>query len=154
MASEIITGEDGVIMLKEVGGADIGEIPQLTNWTLSATVSISERATKVMLSNDDGGSTSGGGWVDNRVESKAWTVQATFFWQSDQAIPAAVELDPSNIGDSVDVELFPNNDTTGSRRYTGSAIIQNVNVTADVNGDITCTADLKGDGALSTSAEP
>lgn len=147
-AGSQISGEDGIINLKEVGGADIGEVPCLESWTLDASASLSERGTKCMKSNGDGGSGSAGGWQTNSVESKTWSGTLEFYYQEDALIPASERLDPTNIGDELEVELFPNDNVVGKVVYSGNARIENVSTSAEANGDVKVSVNIKGNGAL------
>ena len=146
-----ISGEDGIVTLKNVGGAVIGDVPCLTNFTIDASASLNERSTKCMKSNGDGGSGSSGGWTNSSVESKSWTVALDFYFQEDQLIPGSVKLDPTNVGDSLDLDLFPNDSTTGKVTYSGTAIIESVGTPVEVSGDTKVSVQLKGTGALTKS---
>eukprot|EP00112_Aurelia_sp_Birch-Aquarium-sp1_P006634 Seg17282.1 transcript_id=Seg17282.1/GoldUCD/mRNA.D3Y31 product="hypothetical protein" protein_id=Seg17282.1/GoldUCD/D3Y31 len=144
-----ISGEDGIVLLKNKSdGTVIGEIPCLTNWTLTTSASLSERGTKCMKSNGDGGSDSSGGWTNSTVESRSWNVSLEFYFQDAQDIPASVKLDPTNVGDEVILELFPNDNATGKVMYSGTAIIETAPVTSAVADDMKVTAELKGSGEL------
>lgn len=145
---QIIKGEDGIILLKDESGTTIGEIPCLTSWTIEASASLSAQATRCMKSNGDGGSASAADWATQTVESKSFNISAEFNWQKDDQIPAGVALDPTKVGDKVTFELYPDDDTAGEVVYTGAARIESVSVPSEVNGNITQSATLQGDGAL------
>lgn len=143
-----ITGEDGIIAILDSGGTPIGEIPCLTAWTLESSAAVSSRSTKCMKSNDDGGSTSTLAWDKQTVEGKSWNVTAAFFWQEDQLIPAAVQLDPTKVGEKVQVKLYPHDEDTDAVVYSGTAVIESVSTPSEVNGDVRVDVTFRGDGTL------
>lgn len=148
-AGELIKGEDGIInLLDPVTGNVIGEVPCLTQWSIDASASINERSAKCMKSNGDGGSGSTANWTNATVESRSASISMEFYWQKNQAIPAGVKLDPTNVGDSVNFELFPEDNIAGGIVYTGTAVIESAPISSEVAGDITTSVTLKLDGKL------
>lgn len=147
-----ISGEDGIIELLDDQGAVIGEIPCLKKWDLNVSANLSSRSTRCMLSNDDGGSDSSGGWEKSTLQSKSWEVSLEFFWQEDENIPASLQLDPTNVGDKLKVRLYPNKDSSGKISYQGDAFIQSAPITSDVDGDVMTTVSLKGTGGITKAA--
>ncbi len=147
-----ISGEDGIVNLRTTAGVDIGEVPCLESFSLEASAALSERGTKCMKSNDDGGSASDGGWTRNTVESKSWSGTLEFYWQEDQLIPAAVQLDQTNVGDEIEGQFFPNDNVAGKVVYSGKARIESVSTSQEANGDIKASVTLKGNGELLKAA--
>lgn len=146
-----ISGEDGIVKLIDADtDIEIGEIPCLVSWTLEASASIASRSTRCMKSNGDGGSDTEASWDKNTVEGKSWNVSANFFWQENQSIPASLKLDPTNVGQKVKLELYPNDSDSGKVVYSGTAIIESVSDPSEVTGDVKCDVTLRGDGALAT----
>lgn len=141
MATQILTGEDGIIEV------DSNEVPCLREWTLQTTANISTQQTKCMKSNGDGGSTSSGAWEDAILTSKSWSLELTFFWQ-ETAEGAAPSLDPIDVGKSAAVKLYPHLSTSGKVEWSGTGLISNVSVPSTVDGKITQTVSLTGNGAL------
>lgn len=151
-AGQIITGEDGIINLKETGGTVIGEVPCLKSFSVETSADLSENNTKCMKSNDDGGSGSDGGWKNNRVSGKSWSATLEFAHQKEATnVPGAIALDLTNVGDELTCEFFPNDKTSGDDVYSGNAIIESVSQPQEVDGDIYVTVNVKGNGALTKS---
>lgn len=143
-----ISGEDGIVILKTMDGTVIGEVPCLTNWNIDSSAALNESSTKCMKSNGDGGSDSAGSWTKSRLESKSWTGSLEFFWQENQLIPASVQLDVTNVGDRLKLEVYPNDNVTGKVVYSGEAIIESAGTPSEVNGDIKQSVSFKGSGPL------
>ena len=143
-----IAGEDGIITLKQPDGTIIGELPCLESWTLEASASLSQRGTRCMKSNGDGGSGSDGGWQSSTVESKSWTGTMEFYYQIDDEIPASEKLDVTNVGDIIGSDLFPNDNVTGRPVYSGEARIESVSVNSEATGDVKTSVSITGNGAL------
>lgn len=147
-AGSVIKGVDGIIALLTTGDVAIGEVPHLKEWEISTSAATETIATKAMLSNDDGGSSVGGGWVENEVTDLSYSITMSFRWQENVSIPASVQLDPTNVGDKIKFNLYPNTDASGKIEYSGTAIITSAGVPSTVNGEIGHTVTLTGTGAL------
>jgi hypothetical protein len=148
MAGTITKGTDGVIEI--TGGGVPAEIPCLRSWTLNTSASFNEENTRCMKSNADGGSGVAVGWNSNILQGKGWTVEAEFFWQKDDEA-AAPDIEATAVGDTVTVKLYPNDNVTGEKEFSGSAHIQSVSVPSAVGSNITQTVTLVGDGALAVA---
>lgn len=142
-AGQVINGENGRVTVQ---GSDTGEVPCLTSWILEGSASLNERNNRCMKSNDDNAANQ---WSTQTLEGRGFSLELEFFWQEDEEIPASMQLDATNIGDVVDFELQP---TDGTVTYAGNAIIESVSIPSNVNGDITCSVTLQGNGALQVFA--
>lgn len=143
-AGSTISGQDGIIKLNGTS-----EIPMLTGWSFSATAAINTMSTKVMKSNNDGGSTAAGGFVKKTVGDKSATFDATFQWQKDDTAGAAGILRTDDVGTLVTFSLYPNLSTSGSRVISGSALVATVSPSAEVEGVVTQSVSFEVDGAWS-----
>lgn len=147
-AGQRITGEDGIILLKDSDGVVIGEVPCLMSFTIDTSASIAERNVTCMKSNGDGGSEVEKKWTELTLESKSWSGSLEFLWQEDQTIPASVALDATNVGDQLEVELYPNDNIADKVVYTGKARIESVSIPSTITEEIKQSVNIKGDGAL------
>ena len=142
----VIRGEDGIILLKDTSGNVIGEVPCLKSFSIETGTSLNSRSTKCMRSNGDGGSGASSIWETSVIEGRNWSASLEFYWQQDDNIPAAVQLDPTNSGDVLSCEFFLNDNLAGRKVYAGKAFIETVSISTEVSGDIMCSVSLKGDG--------
>lgn len=143
---ELITGEDGIISLREIDTNDhIAQVPCLTQWTLDASASIDERSSKCMKSNGDGGDGVDANWTNATVVSKSGSLTLDFYWQNDPSILGGERLDPTHVGDGILATLHPDDFslTGGSVVYRVFGIIESVNINSEVAGDIQATAIIK-----------
>jgi len=70
-----------------------------------------------------------------------------FFWQkTDEG--ASTYLDPTKAGETVGVKLYPNDNASGEKEYSGSGLVASVSVPSEVGSNITQTVTITGDGAL------
>jgi hypothetical protein len=146
-AGSTIKGEDGII---KIGGAN--EIPMLTDWEFNSTADINALPTKVMKSNNDGGSGAAGGFAKQTAGTKSANFSATFQWQENDAAGCMSELRTNDVGKSVTFELYPNGNSAGKRKLSGNALIASVGVAANVDGVITQTAQFTVDGEWDDAA--
>lgn len=147
-AGEIIRGIDGIMKILDTSDVEIGEIPCLLNWEISASATTRTINTKCMLSNSDGGSAASGGWDATETDSKGYTMSSNHRWQEDQTIPTQAAVDVDDVGTKIKFEVYPNTAATGKVIYSGTAIITSVSVPSEVNGEISQTVNFTGDGAL------
>lgn len=140
-AGATIQGEDGII---KVGG--VSEIPMLTDWEFTATASLNTLQTRVMKSNNDGGSGAAGGFDKVSSGNKGATFSATSQWQENDAAGCAAELRTTDVGKLVTFELYPNNTGSGKRKLAGNARIASVGIASNVDGVITQTTQFSVDG--------
>ena len=147
MAGTITKGTDGVLAITS-GTNSVVEVPSLRSWTLQSSAQMNTENTRCMKSNSDGGSTQTGGWDSNILQGKNWQVEMEFFWQKDDE-GASPYLDPTQAGNTVEVDLYPNDNTAGEKKYEGTGLVQSVSVPSQVGSNIMQTVTVVGDGALS-----
>lgn len=140
-AGATIKGEDGII---KIGGTL--EIPMLTGWEFSASAEINALDTRVMKSNNDGGSGAAGGFAKQSLGNKSATFTATHQWQVDDDAGAQALLRTADVGNLVSFDLYPNLTTSGKRKISGNAYISAVGVASEVAGVITQTNSFTVDG--------
>lgn len=140
-AGTTIKGEDGII---KIGGTL--EIPMLTSWEFSAQADISAIDTRVMKSNNDGGSGAAGGFAAQSVGTKSATFTATHQWQEDGDAGAQELLRTDDVGKSASFDLYPRLTTSGKRKISGTALIVSVGIASEVAGVITQTNSFTCDG--------
>jgi hypothetical protein len=140
-AGATIKGEDGII---KIGGTL--EIPMLTGWEFSAQADISALDTRVMKSNNDGGSGAAGGFAAQSLGTKSANFTATHQWQEDGDVGAQELLRTDDVGKSVTFDLYPRLTTSGKRKISGTALIASVGVASEVAGVITQTNSFTVDG--------
>lgn len=141
-AGSTIKGEDGII---KIGGTL--EIPMLTGWEFSAQADISALDTRVMKSNNDGGSGAAGGFAAQSLGTKSATFTATHQWQEDDDAGAQALLRTDDVGKTTTFDLYPRLTTSGKRKISGTAYISAVGVASEVAGVITQTNTFVVDGA-------
>lgn len=146
-AGTTIKGEDGII---KIGGTE--EIGMLTGWEFSAQADISALDTRVMKSNNDGGSGAAGGFAKQSLGTKSASFTATHQWQESDTVGAAALLRTDDVGKTVTFDLFPNTTATGKRKISGTALIASVGVASEVAGVITQTSTFTVDGTWTDSA--
>lgn len=146
MPSTISSGKDGIIRI-----GSVAEIPRLTSWTLQS--SASHQGTNVLSMRSNTGSSgssgsSGNDWDVQELTARNWTIQCEFFWQK-IAAGASPLVDLTDIGALVAVRLIP---SLSGYYWEGSAYLQSVAVVASVNGKLTQSATLLGDGTLTQTS--
>jgi hypothetical protein len=146
-AGTTIKGEDGII---KIGGTN--EIPMLTSWEFTASAEIAALDTRVMKSNNDGGSGAAGGFAKKSLGTKSASFTATFQWQENDAAGAMADLRVTDVGASVTFDLYPNLATSGKRKISGTAYIANIGVASEVAGVITQTVTFEVDGEWTETA--
>lgn len=140
-AGTTIKGEDGIL---KIGGTE--EIPMLTGWEFSATADITALDTRVMKSNNDGGSGAAGGFAKQSLGSKSASFTATHQWQESDTAGAQALIRTDDVGKAVSFALYPNTSGTGKRVLSGTALISSVGVASEVAGVITQTTAYVVDG--------
>lgn len=140
-AGTTIKGEDGII---KIGGTL--EIPMLTSWEFNAQADITALDTRVMKSNNDGGSGAAGGFAKQSLGTKSASFTATFQWQKDDTAGAQALLRTSDVGASVSFDLYPHLATSTNRKISGTAYLASVGVASEVAGVITQTSAFTVDG--------
>jgi hypothetical protein len=140
-AGTTIKGEDGII---KIGGTL--EIPMLTGWEFSAAAEITALDTRVMKSNNDGGSGAAGGFAKQSLGTKSASFTATHQWQVAEDAGAQGLLRTDDVGASVTFDLYPRLATSTNRKISGTAYISAVGVASEVAGVITQTNTFVVDG--------
>lgn len=146
MASTISSGKDGII---RIGPSK--EVPCLIEWTLNGTPSNQANSPQCMQSNGDQTSIT---WDAPEVQSKGWTLDARFYWQTNPGPTgasgpgAAQELDITNVGALATVKLIPTGNE-GDIHYEGTAYLGTVETVGNTSEKITQRATFIGSGALS-----
>lgn len=146
MAGSKTKGTDGVIAITS-GANPVSEIPCLVSWELSAGADFQKESQRCMKSNGDGGSSAAVPWDTNELQGKNWRVRAEFFWQATDE-GASPYLDLDQVGEEVTVELYPNDNVSGQKEYTGTGKIESVNLPSEVTTNMRVTVELVGDGAI------
>lgn len=99
----------------------------------------------------DGAATQGGPWQNGRAVSRSWSGSVEFEWQESQLIPAALQVDPSKVGETIQVKFYPHDSTSGRVVYSGKARIASASVPSEVEGVIRSTIEFTGNSTLTRS---
>lgn len=118
----VITGKDGSVSVDTVN------VSLITSWSISI-----EADTLEFTSFDSAG------WKENKGSLKSWSGSLEGF--ADTAQSATV-----NVGDTVDIVLVEGG--TGSKTYTGEAVVTSKNVDASTAELVTVSFDVTGTGSL------
>lgn len=121
----VITGKDGSVSV------DATNVTLVTSWSISI-----EADTLEFTSFDSAG------WKENKGSLKSWSGSLEGF--ADTAQAATV-----NVGDTVDIILVEGG--TGSKTYTGEAVVTAKNVEASTAELVTTSFDVTGTGTLTES---
>lgn len=87
-------------------------------------------------------------WTARRAISRSWSGSVEFEWQESQSIPASLQVDPSKVGQTIQVKFYPHDDASGRVVYSGIARIAGVSQPAEVDGNLMASVDFTGNGAL------
>lgn len=123
-------GQDGIIKAVTTGGA-VAEVAEVKSWTLDTAAAMLED------------SAIGDSWRTNKPGLKSFTMSVEAHWDADDTAQADfVE------GDTIDFELFPEGDTAGNNTFTGSAIVESVSVSTELESVVAVTFNCTGTGEL------
>jgi len=123
------TGKDGVVKIST------NEVAEVTDFTVTETADTVEDHAK------------GDSWKTHQHTFKSWTGEVSCHWDpSDTNGQEAL-----TIGESVSLNLFPDDDQSGDRQISGTATVTGITTESPLEGLCSARFSFQGNGALTKS---
>jgi hypothetical protein len=116
-------------------GATPSLVAEVRNWTL-------DQSAEVLDSSSIGDCTK-----SYTVGAVSWNGNLSCFWDATDT----TGQEALDVGTEIDVELYPEGDTTGDVYYSGTAIVSQISRSGGVDGIVEAAFTFQGQGALTQS---
>ncbi len=88
-------------------------------------------------------------WATKKAGQQSWSGSAEAFWDEDDAAQSAL-----TVGAEVTLNFYPEGNTTGLVRWTGSAIVTAIENSAAIDGMVEVSFSFEGNGILTEDTVP
>lgn len=106
-------------------------VAEVKDWSLETTANLADDTVL------------GDAWTSQKLTTKSWSTTLNCIWSDDDAAQ-----DDFVEGGTVQVELFPYGETSGSTKWDGLAVVASVSKSAAADGLVEASFNLTGIGAL------